>query len=542
MTTSTQPVSRLSVLLHKPVALLSANLWSAFAIYLPAHFLFAVIGLALVPSPSKLATIWPSAGLLLAVLTMVPRRLWPGILLAALLAEVLGGLWFDRPNLAPGAPLAWLLYAPAVNVLTSALAAWLYLHGLEPRRPPETSRVLYAFVAVTTSVTAGAVLGGIGLYWREGNPIWESALAWWAGDLLGVLAVAPMLLMWWWAGLGYVGRGDGSRLELALIGLASVLVCVLVFSRGDTAFKLPYALFPVLLWAAARFPPRIVSTLGCGVALLAAILHNMGLGPFAADRVPVPESMLPLQAFLGILLATALLVSVSQHERRNLQARLRDYAQKLTQAEDTARRAAAQDLHDGIGQMLVAIKLKLENAIRDRSDDSLDRQLREAANLVGETQQNTRGLLADLSPPGLYEMGLAVALDALVLRLRDYHRLSVRTEYSSGIEQLSIHRRISGYRIARELLTNVVRHAGVQEARLQVSTDGKTLQIIVSDAGRGFDPAPLKLSYWSQSFGLFSIREQVAIEGGTFDVESAPGQGCRVSVALPANPLRLHES
>jgi signal transduction histidine kinase len=542
VTTSTQPVSRLSVLLHRPVLLLSANVWSAFAIYLPAHFVFAVIGLALVPSPSKLATIWPSAGLLLAVLTMVRRRMWLGILPAALLAELLGGLWFDRPNLAPDAPLAWLLYAPAVNVFTSTFGAWLYLWGLEPRRPPETSRVLYAFIAVTIAVTIGAVLGGVGLYWREGNPIWDSFLAWWAGDLLGVLAVAPMLLMWWWAGLGYVGRSDGSRWELALIILAAVLVCMFVFGRGDTAFKLPYALFPVLLWAAARFPPRIVSTLGCGIALLAASLHNMGLGPFAAERFPVPESMLPLQAFLGILLATALLVSVSQHERRNLQSRLRDYAQKLTTAEDTARRAAAQDLHDGIGQMLVAIKLKLENARRQGPGDALDRELGEAAQLVGATQQNTRGLLADLSPPGLYEMGLSVALDALVLRLRDNYQLSVRTEYSAGIENLSIHRRIAGYRIARELLTNVVRHAGVSEARLQVSTDGKLLQIVVSDAGRGFDPAPLKLSYWSQSFGLFSIREQVAIEGGTFDVESAPGQGCRISVALPANPLRLNES
>lgn len=516
-------------------------MWSAVAVYLPTHFLFVVIGLALVPSPSKLATIWPSVGLLLAVLTMVPRRFWLGLLPAALLAELLAGLWLDRPNLAPTAPLAWLLYAPVVNVATSTLGAWIYLRGLEPRRPPETTRVLYAFAAVAIAITVGAIMGGLGLHWREGNPIWDSFLAWWAGDLLGVLAVAPVLLMWWWAGLGYVGRGDGNRWELALIGVAAALVCLFVFGRDDTAFNLPYALFPVLLWAAARYPPRIVTTLGCGVTFLAASLHNMGLGPFAADQA-IPDSMLPLQAFLAILLATALLVSVSQHERRNLQARLRDYAQKLTQAEDTARRAAALDLHDGIGQMLVAIKLKLENAIRAGLDASTEQQLREAALLIGETQQNTRGLLADLSPPGLYEMGLAVALDALVLRLRDHHHLSVRTEYSGAIEQLPLNRRISAYRIARELLTNVARHAGVTQAQLKVSAEDQWLLIEVRDSGRGFDPAPLRLSYWSQSFGLFSIREQVATEGGTFDVVSAPGEGCRVNVALPANPLQLNVS
>jgi signal transduction histidine kinase len=539
---STRPVSSFAVWIRRPIDLAARGPGPAFGVYLPAHLLVVTIGFLLIHQPSKLATLWPSAGLLLATLTMVPRRSWWGILPAALLAESLGSLFFDYPLLAQEGNREWALYAPLINVVEATLGAWLYLRGLEPRQPPELARVLYAFIAVTVAVSVGAALGAGGLYLRSGNPYWDTFWAWWAGDLLGILAVAPMLLMWWWAGSGYVGPSDGRRWELLGIIASAAIVCVLVFARGRDDFDLPYALFPVLLWAGARFAPRIVASIGCGVALLAAWLHNQGLGPFSAGAAVIPESMLPLQVFLGMLLATALLVSVGQHDRRALQARLRDYAQMLTQAEDDARRLAAQDLQDGIGQMLVGIRLKIENLKRSVVDANAARELDETTKLLAETQQNTRGLLAELSPPGLYELGLAAAIDALAIRMRERYGLQVRTDFVGDIEAVHIHRRLAAYRIARELLLNVAKHAGTNQAQVQLKRLDDDLQLVVSDSGRGFDDAPGRLPYWSESFGLFGIRDRVTNEGGQFDIDTAPGKGCRVSVTLPATPRPLRES
>ena len=85
----------------------------------------------------------------------------------------------------------------------------------------------------------------------------------------------------------------------------------------------------------------------------------------------------------------------------------------------------------------------------------------------------------------------------------------------------------------RELLTNVLKHAQVKQASVSLHRDDGHLVVVVEDKGTGFDPAGVRASEAASGFGLFSVREQITRLGGTFEAQSNPGQGTRITLSVP---------
>jgi signal transduction histidine kinase len=92
--------------------------------------------------------------------------------------------------------------------------------------------------------------------------------------------------------------------------------------------------------------------------------------------------------------------------------------------------------------------------------------------------------------------------------------------------------RVLLYQLLRELLFNVIKHAGTGRARLTAERDGEHVRVVVEDEGTGFDPAELEEPQ-ADGLGLPSVRERLELVGGQLDVASAPGQGTRVSITVP---------
>ncbi|MEZ4711765.1 MAG: ATP-binding protein [Caldilineaceae bacterium] len=92
------------------------------------------------------------------------------------------------------------------------------------------------------------------------------------------------------------------------------------------------------------------------------------------------------------------------------------------------------------------------------------------------------------------------------------------------------------FQLVRELLFNVVKHANVLEARVRVYSDDEGTKIAVEDEGVGFEAGLVVTPEWKpeQGYGLYSVRERLALFGGRLDVDSHPGNGARVTVILPA--------
>lgn len=226
-------------------------------------------------------------------------------------------------------------------------------------------------------------------------------------------------------------------------------------------------------------------------------------------------------------------------ERRVQQrtAQLRALASELTQTEARERRRLAQVLHDHLQQLLVVAKMRLSLLRQRGADTDLTASLREVEDLIAESIQASRSLTLELSPPILYDGGLAPALDWLARRVLDQHKLVVDVETSPDAEPADEAVKTLLFEAVRELLFNTVKHAGVDEARVTMSREGSRITVLVEDAGAGFDPAAIASDETlGDHFGLFSIRERLALMGGDMSIESSPGKGTRILLSAPLVP------
>jgi signal transduction histidine kinase len=216
------------------------------------------------------------------------------------------------------------------------------------------------------------------------------------------------------------------------------------------------------------------------------------------------------------------------------QERLRTYAKQIVTAEEKARRATAVDLHDGVGQSLAGMAMTLEVA-REKASSDVRPLLDEMRRHLHEVQDRTRHMISDLSPPGLYELGLGPALQWLVVYVRGQNQLQVALEGCVDEATIDLETRVLVFKLVRELLRNVVKHAGVRQARVMLACESGQLRVEVSDQGSGFEWQLDMFGAARGGFGLWSVAARVSEAGGAFNVDTAPGRGSRFEMVFPVH-------
>jgi signal transduction histidine kinase len=225
------------------------------------------------------------------------------------------------------------------------------------------------------------------------------------------------------------------------------------------------------------------------------------------------------------------LVELSDRLRQQ-QDRLRQYARELVGAEERARRATAVDLHDGIGQQLVGLAMTLD-AVAARATPEVRLLLGKATHTVREVQAIAQRVIADLSPPGLYELGLEPALKWLMVYMRSKDNFQVELSAPSDDPAIDLDLRVLVFKVIRELLRNVVKHAGVKSAKVTVTHTPRELRVVVEDHGVGFEWQLSLFEPRTHGFGLWSVADRVREAAGEMTVDTGPGRGCRVTVVFP---------
>jgi PAS domain S-box-containing protein len=208
---------------------------------------------------------------------------------------------------------------------------------------------------------------------------------------------------------------------------------------------------------------------------------------------------------------------------------------ELTMAEQRERQHLAQVLHDGLQQLLVAAKFRL-NVLESAQDERVRQEAVELGELLTDSIVTSRLLTAELSPPVL-KSGLVPSLEWLTRWVEDKHGLKVELDTPVNLAPLAENVTILLFQASRELLFNVVKHAGVKSARLTVASDDHHVVIAVEDRGRGFDPEWRSRTASSMGgLGLFAIGERIELLGGCLDIGSVPGGGSRVTMTVPFMP------
>ena len=217
-------------------------------------------------------------------------------------------------------------------------------------------------------------------------------------------------------------------------------------------------------------------------------------------------------------------------DRRESEVALKRLALELSAAEECQRRELALQLHDGIGQELTGVLFLLQSLGLGKESPGID----EAVKILQMTMRRTQDLTFDLSPPILYELGLARALQALVTRFDSHEKASFIFVVEKAPRKLDHSRGILLYRIARELLLNTVKHADPSLVELHLDQNSEGISLWVTDDGKGMDPATRKsIGQQTQGgFGLFSIKQRIEPLGGTLRLEVSNGTMVKVTIPL----------
>ena len=208
---------------------------------------------------------------------------------------------------------------------------------------------------------------------------------------------------------------------------------------------------------------------------------------------------------------------------------------ELIWAEEKERERIAAELHDQVGQSLLLAKMKLD-ALEDKlSDDTLHTYAMEAASLIETSIHDIRSLTFRMRPPILDTAGIETALEWLCSSIsNDY---SIQVDFTDDCQQkprLSTEMRYSLYQAVRELLLNVVKHAGTEKAHVSITCENQMIVVQVADNGIGFNhPDAIMKHVHNGGYGLYNVRQRIKQMGGRFVVESAPGQGTSVTLMVP---------
>jgi two-component system NarL family sensor kinase len=241
-----------------------------------------------------------------------------------------------------------------------------------------------------------------------------------------------------------------------------------------------------------------------------------------------------------VLLAALLIWSASRRKKIRQEASLaaerarqRDLRSKaVIDAEEKERIRIAQDLHDGVGQLLSAAKLNLSGleAELQLNDEHKSTLFKNAMDLVNDSVKEVRSVSHSMMPNTLIKLGLASAVREFITKLSTVPNLKIDLEIVGLDERLDQQVESVLYRVIQETMNNIIRHAKANRIGLQLIRHEKELTVMIEDNGVGFDTSLIKNS---EGLGLKGIISRIEFLNGSVDFDSAVGKGTTVIIELP---------
>jgi len=496
--------------------------------------------------------VWPPTGIAIAALLLGGYRLWPGVFLGALVANVwngapiLVGLGIATGNALEALAAVYLLrrlpdFRVSLDRVRDAVGLIVLAAGLAP--------VLSATIGTATLDLAGLVPPGqVGEHWR----------AWWLGDAIGALLVAPAILVW----ISKPTFTSAPRLLEAfalgaLVVIASIFVFVVPESGNSGLFSQSYVFFPLLIWAAIRFGQHGAVSTTLLVSIIAVWGTAIGKGPFVDSTLH--SSLFALQTYMGVMAATFLVLGASTAERDRVRS-------DLSVAHDvaaTANRAKA----DFLAVMSHELRTPL-NAIAGYAEilavgvtGPLNEKQAEAVSRIQRSQEHLLSLIDDVLTFAKIEAGTSQLHPRPVRVVDAFEGLETLVQpellrkhiaLERGISDPSIHVHADPNKL-RQVLLNIVGNAikftpSGGSIILGAARDIDNVVMTVTDTGIGvpadkltqvFEPffqvdTGTTREYSGVGLGLAIARDLARAMGGEIKFDSALGQGSVVTVVLPA--------
>ncbi|HKY99224.1 MAG TPA: MASE1 domain-containing protein [Gemmatimonadaceae bacterium] len=520
------------------------------AIIAAAYFVVARVGLQLDAVAGFATLVWASSGIALASLLLFGYRVWPAIAIGAFAI-----------NYVTGAPI-FAAFGIAFGNTAEALTACYLLNRVGFDRHLNRVRdvialviagsvlstIIAASIGVTTLLAAGIVpRSGFGETWK----------AWWVGDAIGDLLVAPLILIWadWKPRLTLPRIG-----ESVLLGAVVIAMGLIVFSPEPVPGVMnrgrEYMLLPPLIWAALRFGIRGSVTATAVATVIAIVSTAYGHGPF--NQGTLHDNLFALQTFVAICGTTFLLLGASIAERKEVNRQLveaRETAEAANNAKSGFLAVISHELRTPLNAMMGYVELlllELDGPLTDGQRSVLDR--------IRQSQRHLLALIEDVLGFAQVEAGrIAFSLQPVAVHdafagiesivSHEARKKEINIEVAEVDPSFIVRADPNKLRqILLNLITNAIKftEAGgtihVSAARvdngicLQVADTG--IGIAAENVPRVFDPffqvdQGGTRKYPGVGLGLSIVRDAVLAMNGETGIESEQGKGTRVKITLP---------
>ena len=225
------------------------------------------------------------------------------------------------------------------------------------------------------------------------------------------------------------------------------------------------------------------------------------------------------------------LLSAARRTHKQLQL----LSRRILSSQEEERKRISRDLHDVVAQMLNGINLRLAELRKETATSSagLDRKISRTQRLVEESVDNVHRFARQLRPAMLDDLGLIPAMEAFAKSFARDTGIRVTLDTTTKLEELNGAKRTALFRVVQEALTNVVRHARAKRVDISLQLRGETVHMRIKDNGKSFDVHKVMHSGKVRHVGLLGMKERVDMIGGAFEIESSPGKGTTIHVAIP---------
>ena len=533
----------------------SAAIATRIAVVAVAYLITAKIGLEVDAIAGFATLVWPASGIALAAMLLGGYRLWPAVAIGAFAV-----------NLLAGAPILTALGIAVGNTAEAVAAAYLLSRFTDFRRSLERPRDVVALIVLAAGLSTmiSASVGVASLFASgiiSADRIADTWRVWWVGDFIGDLLVAPLILVWATYAPARVSRER--MLETVSLAAAILISAFLVFGTpvwtSDVARGQEYLLFPPLIWAALRFGVRGAITGVVAVAAIAVGATALGAGPFL--RPQLHESLLALQAFMGVSGATFLIFGATISDKKKTENDLREARERAESANRAKAGFLAVVSHE-LRTPLNAISGYLD-MLSLEIDGPLTENQRKCVNRIAQSQRHLLSLIEDVLGFAQVEAGRLSFVLAPV-RVHDV-MMAVESIVGAELQRKNLTLKIAEQREevfvladadkVRQALLNIVSNAmkftpSGGHIKISATTAGDRVQIAVKDSGVGIPAAQLDRvfdpffqveqgdtrRYAGLGLGLSIVRDVILAMDGHVRIESTEGQGTTVSIELPQSP------
>ena len=213
--------------------------------------------------------------------------------------------------------------------------------------------------------------------------------------------------------------------------------------------------------------------------------------------------------------------------------RLRVLSSLALSIQENERKRISRELHDGVCQTLVALKIQMENELAGLSGKVPDHELMSFREIISRLQgaiAEVRAIIMDLRPSVLDDFGLVAAIHWFCREFPAGHeKIHIETDIAIEEEHIPESQKTVLFRVIQEAMNNIARHSHADWARVALKKDQDFLELTVEDNGVGFNPGQGPV----QGVGLKGMKERVEIASGGLYIESGEGSGTRVRAVLP---------